>query len=292
MKPWQDLTITDDFMFCKVMSQPDLCKEMIELLLNIKIARIENIQIQKNMTPDYNSRGIRLDVYVQDSDRVFDIEMQTTDKRNIEKRTRYYQSLIDIDQLEKNMDYRKLKESFIIFICTFDPFGKGMPVYTTKTVFDEDMALKYDDKTNKVFYNLSAIDLKQKDSKLGIFLNYLNTSLANDEYTSKIEEAVKKAKYNLNWRKEYMTVGMWIDEEREKACAEGYATGMAAGMSAGLEKGLQQGIEQGIAQGIEQGMLQASIEKAIIAVKEFGVDIELVSEKYKVPLEDLKKAIL
>ena len=44
-------------------------------------------------------------------------------KRNIEKRTRYYQSLIDIDQLEKNMDYRKLKESYIIFICTFDPFG-------------------------------------------------------------------------------------------------------------------------------------------------------------------------
>lgn len=59
-------------------------------------------------------------------------------------------------------------------------------------------------------------------------------------------------------------------------------------MSAGLEKGLQQGIEQGI----EQGMLQASIEKAVIAVKEFGIDIELVSEKYKVPIEDLRKAIL
>ena len=44
-------------------------------------------------------------------------------KRNIEKRTRYYQSLIDIDQLEKNMDYRKIKESYIIFICTFDPLG-------------------------------------------------------------------------------------------------------------------------------------------------------------------------
>ncbi|MCI5696958.1 MAG: hypothetical protein MR349_07235 [Spirochaetia bacterium] len=63
---------------------------------------------------------------------------------------------------------------------------------------------------------------------------------------------------------------------------------MAAGMTAGLEQGLQQGIEQGI----KQGMLQASIEKAVIAVKEFGIDIELVSEKYKVPIEDLRKAIL
>ena len=67
---------------------------------------------------------------------------------------------------------------------------------------------------------------------------------------------------------------------------------MAAGMTAGLEQGLQQGIEQGIKQGIKQGMLQASIEKAVIAVKEFGIDIELVSEKYKVLIEDLRKAIL
>ena len=59
---------------------------------------------------------------------------------------------------------------------------------------------------------------------------------------------------------------------------------MAAGMTAGLEQGLQQGIKQ--------GMLQASIEKAVIAVKEFGIDIELVSEKYKVPIEELRKAIL
>lgn len=52
------------------------------------------------------------------------------------------------------------------------------------------------------------------------------------------------------------------------------------------------GLEQGLQQGIKQGMLQASIEKAVIAVKEFGIDIELVSEKYKVPIEDLRKAIL
>ena len=27
-KKWEDLTITDDFMFCKVMSDPDICKEI------------------------------------------------------------------------------------------------------------------------------------------------------------------------------------------------------------------------------------------------------------------------
>lgn len=67
---------------------------------------------------------------------------------------------------------------------------------------------------------------------------------------------------------------------------------MTAGLEQGLQQGMEQGIEQGIRQGIKQGMLQASIEKAVIAVKEFGIDIELVSEKYKVPIEDLRKAIL
>lgn len=37
--------------------------------------------------------------------------MQTTDKRNLEKRTWYYQSLIDIDQLSKKMNYNELKRA-------------------------------------------------------------------------------------------------------------------------------------------------------------------------------------
>lgn len=259
MKSWQDLTITDDFLFCKIMSQPDLCKEMIELLLDIKVKRIENIQIQKQLTADYDARGIRMDVYVEDSNRVYDIEMQTTDEHNIEKRCRYYQSVIDVDHLERNMDYNELNESFIIFICLFDPFNKGYLRYTVRQCFEEDYSLIYNDKTNKVFYNLNTDELLQQTSPLGIFLRYLKTSSAFDEYTSKIQQAVKSAKYNLNWRKEYMTVGMKITEEKIKSYKEGEA--------------------------------KARLENAVTAVKELGLEISLVSEKFKVPLADLKKAL-
>ena len=58
----------------------------------------------------------RLDVYVKDSDRVFDIEIQNNPELNLAKRTRYYQSMLDIDNLLKGEDYDTLKESFIIFI--------------------------------------------------------------------------------------------------------------------------------------------------------------------------------
>ena len=40
-KRYEDLTFTDDFMFCKVLSSnEDICKELLELILGIRIRKI------------------------------------------------------------------------------------------------------------------------------------------------------------------------------------------------------------------------------------------------------------
>jgi len=65
-KQWQDLTITDDYMFKLVMNYPHICKHLIEKVLRIKIERIEYIENEKSYKNSYGSKGIRLDVYVQD----------------------------------------------------------------------------------------------------------------------------------------------------------------------------------------------------------------------------------
>ena len=57
---------------------------------------------------------------------------------DIGKRTRYYQSMIDIDSLLKGAVYSELKESYVIFICTSDPFESGLPVYTFERKCRED----------------------------------------------------------------------------------------------------------------------------------------------------------
>ena len=36
-KPFEDLTIADDFMFCKVMEYEPICKEFLEILFSTKI---------------------------------------------------------------------------------------------------------------------------------------------------------------------------------------------------------------------------------------------------------------
>ena len=66
MKPIEELTFTDDYMFGYVMRNEEICKGLLERLLNIKIQRLEFPTLQKTIAPHYESEGVRLDVYVQD----------------------------------------------------------------------------------------------------------------------------------------------------------------------------------------------------------------------------------
>ena len=82
MKPIEELPFTDDYMFGYVMRNEEICKGLLERLLGIKIQRLEFPTLQKTIAPHYESKGVRLDVYVQDSSRVltskFKIAFMTT----------------------------------------------------------------------------------------------------------------------------------------------------------------------------------------------------------------------
>ena len=139
MKTIDELTIVDDFMFGAVMRNPRLCKKLLELILGIKIRRIEYPELQKSIKDRFASKGIRLDVYVEDeAGTVYDVEIQTVHRKHLPKRMRYYQGIIDLHILEKGEKYEKLRKSFIIFICTYDPFGQGRWVYTFENRCRED----------------------------------------------------------------------------------------------------------------------------------------------------------
>ena len=76
-KAWEDLTIADDYMFKLVMSHKRICKHLLEMLLGIKIRDLKEPETEKAMKHGYESKGIRLDVYVEDdANTVYDIEMQ------------------------------------------------------------------------------------------------------------------------------------------------------------------------------------------------------------------------
>jgi len=108
------------------MRNPKFCKPFLERVLGIKISHIEYPKSQETIDISADAKSVRLDIYVEDGkETVYNIEMQTTENRDLSKRTRYYQGMKDLDILEKGDNYKGLKRSFIIFVCTFDLFGKG-----------------------------------------------------------------------------------------------------------------------------------------------------------------------
>ena len=62
-RPWKDLTFKDNFIFCKVMKNEEICRKMLEILLKIQVEKIEYIESEKTIENYYESRGIRLDVF-------------------------------------------------------------------------------------------------------------------------------------------------------------------------------------------------------------------------------------
>src|SRR5574344_396797 len=111
--------------------------------------------------------------------------MQTTVKKNLGKRIRYYQSLVDIDTLKKGADYASLKESYIIFICTSDPLNLGFPCYTFKNTCQENKDTLLDDKSTKVFYNINAYK-EAGDKRTSALLEYLQNGKSSNMLTEKL----------------------------------------------------------------------------------------------------------
>ena len=273
-KPVEDLEFSDDFMFCHLMKDKQICSQVLERLLGFKILDIKYPELQKTIAPYYESKGIRMDVYAEGSDEIFDIEMQSRNYDFIEKRARYYQSMLDMDALSKGAHYKSLKKSYILFICKKDPFGYNLPVYTLTQNFNNNTSFKYDDGTVKVFYNASQWET-EKNHSLRALLHYISTSEPADNFTEELNDLVEETKIRELFKKEYMMSAPWYDDLVDEATEEGMAIGMAKGLEQGLQQGLQQGLEQGIEQGLQQGLeqgLQQGLERGIEQGIERGIE--------------------
>ena len=159
-------------------------------------------------------------MYVKDSSKVFDIEMQTTVNKWLPKRARYYQSIIDVDMLNKGHDYKELRESYIIFICTEDMFNKNLPMYTFDRTCREDKELILNDGTHVIFFNAAAY-LKEENEKIREVLEYFETGKPQSDFTAKLQSVVDNTKTNTKWRHKYMTLEMKYREYREQGIKRG-----------------------------------------------------------------------
>ena len=227
IKPYEELELKDDFMFGLIMHDSKYVKPFLEMILKIKIRKVVYPQSQKSIDLSANAKAIRLDVYVEDDQNtVFNLEMQTSDNRNLPKRMRYYQGVIDLNILQKGQDYTKLKKSYVIFICTFDPFGEGRHIYTFCNICQENTALTLDDDAVKIILSTKGT-MDDVSPEMKRILDYIDGKGASDEYTKQLEEAVRSARQNESWRLGYMTLEYEYRQRYEEGLKEGEETGIA-----------------------------------------------------------------
>ncbi len=209
MKQFNELKLTDDFMFSKVMRKKDICKEFLELILDKKIEKIEYIEAEKTFDIYYDKRGIHLNVYLQDEAAVYNIEMQTSDFEDIPKRSRLNQSIMDASSLDEEQNFDDLKESYVIFVCTEDLFGYNEPIYDFVT-YDKEHDIIYGDEVHKVIVNTNAEI--SNETKLGKFINYLKHNEVSDDFTSSINDTINEIKLDSEMRGEYMVLEAKIND--------------------------------------------------------------------------------
>ena len=270
-KSFDDLTIADDFMFCKVMQDKSICTTVLNMILADSIGPISDISYQKTFDQVGYAKSIRLDVWVTGSDgSVYDVEMQTTNQQDLAKRLRYYQSVIDVSSLEKGGHYTDLPNSFIIFFCPFDYPSKGLPVYTFKTICSENNTIVLQDGITKVIINSTAAD-KTPDPELKAFLEYMNGITSDSPFIRKIDRYIKELKENEERRKEYMLIQSFeMDARRD-----------------GIQQGIQQGIRQGIEQGFSDGSYQTKLETAKI-LKQLGDSVKKIMQATGLSKEEVE----
>ena len=137
--------------------------------------------------------------------------MQTTKYEELPKRSRYYQDIIDLNLIEKGEAYDILNTSYVIFICTFDFFESNKSMYEFENICINRPELKLNDGTHKIFLNTKG-DRSGISKELKLLLDYFDGKEPESKLAKKIDQKVFEAKRNDQWRREYMSYQMELNQ--------------------------------------------------------------------------------
>ena len=260
---WESATLSNNFIFYKVMRDHiPACQKLIEMLLNIKIEHIE-LHTEEVIEVDIGAKGIRLDVYVTDTGKLFDLELQVANTQELPERARYYAASMAVDSLKSGQRYKELSDSHVIFICMEDIFENKLPVYTFENICLEDKKTKLNDRDYKHFFIAPTCAKMLGDGEIKSFFDFLVTGTPRSSFTKELESYVAEAKQNHNYKRQFMN---W---ERQRAYD----------------------FADGKQEGLIEGAKQKTVE-AILGLASNEVSEETIAKSLKLTLEEVHKIIV
>lgn len=278
--PLNKLNLTDRFLFEEVMEDPLAHQEALGIILGRDVPLLTQNEAEKELRISPEARSVRLDIFSMDEDRaVYNTEMQKQRRADLSRRSRYYQSLVDISLLEPGIpDYSQLNESYLIMITPFDLFGCGKYRYTFRAVCEEEPGCVLEDGATRIFLNTRGANDDEVPQELAEFLHYVEHTTdeaaehAGSERIRRIHDRVRKVRNSEEVGVKYMQA--WEEKYYEKE--EARKEGRQEGFQEGLQKGLQNGLKDLVKKKLEKGK---SVEEIADALEENeDMILELIKE--------------
>ncbi len=215
-----------------LMTDTEVCRELISLAVGfeVELETVEDFDAEVTVEPGIKAKCARLDVVARGEREVFDVEMQVQNETGLPKRTKYYHSALVVDATNKGVPYKKVPDTWVIFICVGDPLKSGCAFESFQMRSGEGRGLG--DGTHTVF--LSAKHWRQLEDeapRLSQVLHYIATGkLPSDpcDLVQRIDELVDELKDDERVVR-MMTYEKQIELSKAEAKAEGKAEGIAEG---------------------------------------------------------------
>lgn len=270
-KQWYGFT--EDQVFGEVMSDKEICRYILQMLMpDREIGEIYYPLKQEEIKdPSHRKeKDIRLDILIEDEEHNFyNLEMQTTDKKDMGKRLRYYGSQIDQRHtLKKGETYKKLTRITLIMFCTFDykgmPDGTGPVKRWYRSLGVVDRTDELNDEKEEIIIN-SKGDLASAPHDLMPLVNLMEDNydqLDNlpNKKQQRIFDKIRRIIADMNadpvWRDKIMDFETRMAEEREY--------GEEQGMKRGVEQERKNGVRQAINRDRKFGIPDSKILDALI----------------------------
>lgn len=230
-KRLQELTLKNNFMFGAVMTDEEICKHFLEMVLGFPIERVE-VSKEKSIVYHPEYKGVRLDIYAKDENFThYNVEMQVGKDSFLPKRSRYYHSQIDMELLLGGTEYSELPDTYVIFICDYDPCGRKKYIYTFENQCKEDKNVILKDGSHTIYLSTCGENKDEVPRELVKFLEYVKADLKesiedfDDEFVSKLQKTVRHIKANREMEERYMLFEELLQNERKEGKIEGRIEG-------------------------------------------------------------------
>ncbi len=212
MIPLTQLNLTNRFLFDEVVDDPQTHQDILSIILGEDVPSLKQNGTEKEHRISPLAHSIRMDVFaIDEQDTVYNTEMQAKERDDLQKRSRYYQSLMDTSLLEPGAaDYNQLNDSYIIMILTFDLFGEGNYKYTFLPQCQESPNTILQDGTTRIFLNTRGHNKENVSQELIDFLRYIENSTEetvaaiNSKRIQRIHERVCRVRTNEQVGVKYM----------------------------------------------------------------------------------------